>query len=919
MGQRLREDRQARQRVYRIGADQSPPYSMLSPNRIEGMNIDILNEAARRAGIRLEWVPTPFAADDAFARRVVDLWPAGGATPWRTSHLYVSDPWLYNDFVLVSLASSPVLQAADLRPGRQVAYRGGGLAQMILEGLFPAGSLRNYPTREDALAALCRGDAAAAVAESRSLQRMLIDRPEPCVQARFQVKVLTDYPYRLSLLAEPDSAVAARLIRSALDGMIRDGSLLEMEARWAPIATGGDRRIFALGEAERTTSRMLWVTAALFGLTCVLCALVWAAFHARARAQSAEQEAREGHSLLRALGDNLPNGAVYQVIRGPGEDWRFSYLSSGIQQQTGVSPDEAMRDASALFSLVLEEDRARFLREQEESFRNLTVFDTEVRLRRRDGEIRRIHLSSTPRRLPDGRVRWDGIQTDITARKTAEAALAEEVARRNVLFEQSSDGIALLDTGGKLVECNPAFAQMLGYPVADLANLHVWDWDAAWSQSELVQRLEERSGAVTFETRHRRADGTVFDVEVSSAPVVLGGVKYLYAIHRDVTARKAAEAAVRESRRLEAIGILAGGMAHEFNNLLTVINGYATLLSRRFESDTRALQGISAIRGAGERAASLTRQLLAFGQRQSIRPRMLEWNAVVQESRPAWAPLLREDIVLKIDLGPSGLVSVDPEQMRDALLELVKNAVDALPDGGEIAIATALAEISPAEALRRPGGRPGRFAVLSVADNGVGMDQQTREHIFEPFFTTKDRATTTGLGLATVHGVVAQHGGWIAVDSAPGKGSTFRVYLPCAVADGGGEAPADGPPRGGQETILVVEDEEAVRRLAVTVLAEEGYRILEAASGSEATAVVERCGEEIGLVITDVVMPGTSAQQLADDLKARRPALKVLFVSGYPDSVVARHHIAVGKVPFLQKPYSPDLLVSTVRDLLAKV
>jgi len=285
------EERQARRRVYRIGADHSPPYSLLFPGvTVRGMNIDIMNEAARRAGIRLEWVPIATSADDAFQRRLVDLWPAGGASPWRVQHLYFTEPWLRNSFVLVSAVSAPVLKPSDLPGNLPVAYRSGGLLDVIMHQLFPTGVLQRHRLREDAVEALCRGDAAAAVVEARSLQAMFLHRPSACASIDFQVTVLHAIPHNLALLAQLDSAAAARMMRAALSDMALDGRLLDIEARWAPVSSVDDRQLLALGlgEAERRNRRITWGIVALSGFAGVLCWLVAFAFRARAR----ERESR---------------------------------------------------------------------------------------------------------------------------------------------------------------------------------------------------------------------------------------------------------------------------------------------------------------------------------------------------------------------------------------------------------------------------------------------------------------------------------------------------------------------------------------------------------------------------------------------------------------------------------------------------
>jgi hypothetical protein len=552
--------------------------------------------------------------------------------------------------------------------------------------------------------------------------------------------------------------------------------------------------------------------------------------------------------------------------------------------------------------------------------RNSSLLRHEFRVRNpRKGESW-VELCAVPVAQPDASTLWHGFVMDISERRLAETALAEEVVRRRILFEQSKDGIAVLDMSGKLQECNQAFAHMLGYTPEEMRHLHIWDWDAQSTREELIRGMTDHFAApATFEARHRRKDGSFCEVEVSSSGAEFGGVKFIYCVFRDITRRKATEAALRESRRLEGIGILAGGMAHEFNNLLTVINGYSAILANSFEVQDPMREQVDAIRGAGERAAGLTRQLLTYGRKQIIRPRVLDLNLVVERSRHAWMPLLRPNISLTMDLDPStGLVLLDSDQMREVLVNLVKNAVEALPYGGELALSTANASIGGEYAAQHADAHPGSYVVLSVADTGVGMDQITRERVFEPFFTTRDRATSTGLGLATVHGSVAQHHGWITVDSALGRGSVFKIYLPrveeIAEPDRTPVAVTRQPDH--PQTILLVEDEDDVRRLTGFILKAHGYQILEAANANQARTIVARHKEPIHLILMDVILPGITGLELADQLKARVPAAKVLYVSGDPDHVVADCGIVAGDVAFIQKPYSPDLLVARVREVL---
>jgi PAS domain S-box-containing protein len=683
-----------------------------------------------------------------------------------------------------------------------------------------------------------------------------------------------------------------------------------VDRAWVTI--GGENRQVLL---ETTKTPMLDGEGRLAGILCFARDITVAHM-----AQEALRERIALQEQLETIAAAAP-GALFSCLQRPDGTMCLIYASPAFEAIHGVPPEDYAADGTTFCSEVLHPaDLDRLTRAYLEAARTSSLLCQEYRLRNpRKGETW-VETRAVPVPQPDGGTLWHGFIMDISERKLAEVALAEEVVRRRILFERANDGIAILDLDGKLYESNPAFARMLGYTQEEMRQLHVWDWDALWTREELLSRLENRFAVpATFETRHRRKDGSFYEVEVSVGGAELGGRKFLYCVLRDTTGRKAAEEALRESRRLEGIGILAGGMAHEFNNLLTVINGYSAMLSSSFDIHGPMREQADAIRGAGERAAILTQQLLAYGRKQIIRPRVLDLNLVVERSRRAWMPLLGPGISLKMELNASpGLVSVDADRMREVLVNLVKNAVQALPNGGEVAISTANARIGDEYAAQHAGAHSGSYVMLSVADTGVGMDERTLVHVFEPFFTTKDRATTTGLGLATVHGSVAQHEGWITVDSALGKGSVFKIYLPLvderADPDRTAVRETGNPDR--RATILVVEDDDAVRRLTVSVLRAHGFHTLEAANGSQAKTALERHKEPIDLILTDVILPGITGLELAEQLKAQMPSAKVMYTSGYPSAAIANYGIVPGDLAFIQKPYSPDVLIARIREIL---
>jgi signal transduction histidine kinase len=420
-----------------------------------------------------------------------------------------------------------------------------------------------------------------------------------------------------------------------------------------------------------------------------------------------------------------------------------------------------------------------------------------------------------------------------------------------------------------------------------------------------------------FDLRARRKDGSEFPVEISLSPSDTGDGLVVISIVRDVTERMQLEQQVRQLQRLDAIGQLAGGIAHDFNNLLTVITGRTHLLLGRPQLDDRLRRDLELIQTTAMRATGLTRQILAFGRKQILEPRVLDLNSVIPGMAEMLQRLIGEDVELAFHPGADlGRVRVDPAQIEQVIVNLAVNARDAMPEGGRLTLETANVELDEEYARRHVGAAPGPHVMLAVSDTGIGMDAATRARIFEPFFTTKAPGRGTGLGLATVYGVVKQSGGNIWVYSEPGHGTTFKIYLP-RVADA---AEVGEPPKGlpglGTETILLVEDDDEVRGLAREILTGYGYTVFEAREATEALLIAERHTGPIHLLVTDVVMPGMSGRALAERLAPLRPETKVLYVSGYTDNAIVHHGRLVPGTQFVQKPFTPAALGLKVREVL---
>jgi two-component system cell cycle sensor histidine kinase/response regulator CckA len=513
-------------------------------------------------------------------------------------------------------------------------------------------------------------------------------------------------------------------------------------------------------------------------------------------------------------------------------------------------------------------------------------------------------------------------------RKRAAEQLQASERKYRLLFATSPEPMLVYDHETlRILAVNEAAITRYGYPEPEFLSLTIRDLRPPEDAARLDEELRHRpaAGVVRTGIRHRTKDGRVLEVDIVARPIEFAGRRARLVLARDVTAQRQLEEQLRQSQKMEAVGQLAGGIAHDFNNLLTAILGSTQLLLHATPPHDPRREDLEEIRHAGTRAADLTRQLLAFSRRQVLAPKVLEPNAVVAHMDRMLRRLLGEDIelVTSLDAG-AGAVSADPGQLEQVLLNLAVNARDAMPTGGRLTIATARVTLTEELAAPRPAHRlpPGDYACLAVSDTGAGMDQGTQAHLFEPFFTTKAVGKGTGLGLATVYGIVKQSGGYIWVYSEPGHGTTVKVYLPRVAAAADATAivagPAAEPPqvRGGQETVLLVEDATPVRSLARKSLEARGYRVLDAADGAAALAVASAHGGAIDLLVTDVVMPGMSGRELAERLAPGRPRMKVLYTSGYTDDAMVRQGVLTAGVAFLQKPFVPDVLARKVREVL---
>jgi PAS domain S-box-containing protein len=633
-----------------------------------------------------------------------------------------------------------------------------------------------------------------------------------------------------------------------------------------------------------------------------------------------EAELRESEAEYRRLLETTNEG-VWVLDT----EMRTTCVNRRLAEMLQVQPEEMMGRSALDF---LDED-ARLDVEQRWPRRVEGVKEQyDLRIRRADGTDLWTIVCATP--IFDKQNKFVGalsMITDITERKRAEEQLRESEERYRDTVENARDIIYTQDLKGNYTSVNKAGEQITGYTREEVCTMNVSQTVAPdfleKARNMLARKLNENEETV-YDLEIIAKDGRRIAVEVNTRLLCRDGIAVgVEGIARDITERKHLEAQLRQSQKMEAVGRLAGGIAHDFNNLLTVINGYSELALQRLQPGDALARNLEEIKRAGDRAASLTRQLLAFSRKQVLQPKVLDLNVLVSDLEKMLRRVIGEDVDLRTVLKPKlGRVDADPGQIEQVIMNLVVNARDAMPDGGQLTIETENAYLTEEYARQHIfTGKPGPYVMLAVSDNGSGMNDETKARLFEPFFTTKDQGKGTGLGLSTVYGIVKQSMGYIWVYSETGLGTTFKVYLP-AIDGEADSKPASQPGQPiarGSETILLVEDDEMVRGLAQMTLEASGYRVLQATNGAEALLVCQQNPEPIHLLLTDVVMPGMSGPAVADRLKTLRPQMSVLYMSGYTEDAIVQHGVLNEGVNFIEKPFAPAALARKVREVLDAV
>ncbi len=602
--------------------------------------------------------------------------------------------------------------------------------------------------------------------------------------------------------------------------------------------------------------------------------------------------------ILRALSPPAPAAGGTQHVR---------FLDQEFELAT--ERDRLLNVLLSSFEDLLQLDR----RNQQELARRRQA-EEELLSARRDLEARVLERTAELARANEG------LRSEVAEhRRTAEA-----LRLRDRAIEAFPQGVVITDASEPdhpIIYANPQFEQTTGYSRGEALGRNCRFLQGPGTDPDAVTRIratlrEERPCRV--ELLNYRKDGTPFWNALSIAPILdaAGKVTHFVGVQTDVTEFKRLEEQLRQAQKMEALGRVAGGVAHDFNNLLTIINGYADVVFNMLPAGEPPRELLGLIRKAGERSAALTRQLLAFSRKQMLESRVLDLNALVGETETLLRRVIGADVELTARLEPAlGWVKADPGQLEQILMNLAINARDAMPRGGNLTIETANVELGRDD----PRAAAGRYVLLTVSDTGCGMPPELQARIFEPFFTTKELGRGTGLGLATVHGIVRQASGHIEVASEVGRGTEFRVYLPrveAAVPSSSRSSPGLTKKPRGTETLLLVEDDEGVRQFAITVLRGSGYTVLEAGGGKEALRVSGQHGGSIDLLLTDIVMPGMLGPEVADRLADMRPGLKVLYLSGHPADAVFPHTGPHAEAAFLQKPFAVDDLARKVREVL---
>jgi PAS domain S-box-containing protein len=905
-------------RTYSIGWQISAPYQLAGGSEPTGMAVEVVREAARRRRIKLHWVRWMNSSESALQTKRVDLWPLITITPQRLKKFHITEPYVETEYSLLVRANSSFQSLEQLAAGN-ISLTNISIDGMLLGRLLPAAHVISRNTPRAAIEDVCLDRADAAFMDVYTAIATLLDERN-CDGAPLRWIAVPSAKTQLGIGATPAGRAAADELRDEIGNMARDGALAPIIGKWGFTPSLNLISMEALVDARRRVERLIALTILFALLTALACWQTIRAVRERNRTRRTQQALREADRKLRLMTNNLKEMVVAFSL-----DRKLSYANPAMETLTGYAVAEYTE--RGFIDWIHPDDRFRMLGRWDGLFRGESYQNEEYRMVTKGGAVKWISATWGPIRDEAGRqVGVQGTERDISERKVAEEALRESERRFRGLLESVHLSAIMVDLDGTLTFVNDYVMAATGYSREELVGHQVTDFMPAQDRvrvTGLIQSVkEEKSPAYwTADAAIVAKSGKLVQFRASTLVLRdgLGKPVGMANIGADVTEQRALQEQYLQAQKMEGLGRLAGGVAHDFNNLLTVINGYSEIIFRKLQEADPLRGNADQIRKAGARAADLTRQLLTFSRKHVSRPRPLDLNAVVSESQGMWGRLLSEEIELIIRLHPAlHQVMADDGQIHQVLMNLVVNARDAMPQGGTLLIETSNLEIDSSYVASNREAAEGPHVLLAVSDTGVGMDEETRLRIFEPFFTTKPVGEGSGLGLATVFGIVKQSQGWIDVGTQVGNGSIFKVYLPRLQSAGSAPDSVE-PARAASrctETVLLVEDQDEVRGLATSILEEEGYRVLSAARADTALQLADTFSETIHLLLTDVVLPGMSSRELAERLMAARPGIRVLFTSGYTREAAALRMISDRGAAFLPKPYLPEAIVAKVRELL---